>query len=222
MVAYQTVLCLVSQFCLTLCDPMDLAHQAPLSMGILQARTLEWVAMPSSRGSSWPRDRTQSTLQVDSLPAKLPGKPWENTNTLQKLIKLPFSNVFFLCSVYSLFSFSTFCWIHSLFLVFHFVSFCCLFSSNILFQLHITLFKIDPSFILLIFSFWIVPCAAFSSSLISSSAISYLLFMSSSPVTQRRKQQPTPVFLPGESQGRGSLGACRLWGRTELDTTEVT
>ena len=31
--------------------------------------------------------------------------------------------------------------------------------------------------------------------------------------------QPTPAFLPGESQGRGSLAGCRLWGRTELDTT---
>ena len=38
----------------------------------------------------------------------------------------------------------------------------------------------------------------------------------------RRKWQPTPVFLPGESQGRGSLVDGRLWGRTELDTTEVT
>ena len=38
----------------------------------------------------------------------------------------------------------------------------------------------------------------------------------------RRKWQPTPVFLPGESQGRGSLVGCRLWGHTELDTTEVT
>ena len=38
----------------------------------------------------------------------------------------------------------------------------------------------------------------------------------------RRKWQPTPVFLPGESQGRGSLVGCRLRGRTELDTTEVT
>ena len=33
------------------------AHQAPLSMGILQARILEWVAMPSNRGSSRPRDQ---------------------------------------------------------------------------------------------------------------------------------------------------------------------
>ena len=38
----------------------------------------------------------------------------------------------------------------------------------------------------------------------------------------RRKWQPTPVFLHGESQGRGSLVGCRLWGRTELDTTEAT
>ena len=38
----------------------------------------------------------------------------------------------------------------------------------------------------------------------------------------RRKWQPTPVFLPGESQGRGSLVGCRLWGRTESDTTEAT
>ena len=38
----------------------------------------------------------------------------------------------------------------------------------------------------------------------------------------RRKWQPTPVFLPGESQGRGSLVGCRLWGHIESDTTEVT
>ena len=38
----------------------------------------------------------------------------------------------------------------------------------------------------------------------------------------RRKWQPTPVFLPGESQGLGSLVGCRLWGCTESDTTEAT
>ena len=37
----------------------------------------------------------------------------------------------------------------------------------------------------------------------------------------RRKWHPTPVFLPGESQGCGSLVGCRLWGRTESDMTEV-
>ena len=38
----------------------------------------------------------------------------------------------------------------------------------------------------------------------------------------RRKWQPTPVFLPGESQGWGSLVGCRLWGHTESDTAGAT
>ena len=38
----------------------------------------------------------------------------------------------------------------------------------------------------------------------------------------RRQWQPTPVFWPGESQRRGSLVGCHLWGRTESDTTEAT
>ena len=37
-----------------------------------------------------------------------------------------------------------------------------------------------------------------------------------------RKWQPTPVFLPGDSQGQESLVGCRLWGRTESDATEAT
>ena len=40
--------------------------------------------------------------------------------------------------------------------------------------------------------------------------------------TWLKARQPTSVFLPGESQGRGSLVGCRLWGRTESDTTEAT
>ena len=60
----------------TLCHPIAIAHQAPLSMGILQARILEWVAMPSSRRSSQPRDQTQvPTLQADSLQAEPQGSP---------------------------------------------------------------------------------------------------------------------------------------------------
>jgi len=39
---------------------------------------------------------------------------------------------------------------------------------------------------------------------------------------QLEQYVPTPVFLPGESQGRGSLVGCRLWGRRESDTTEAT
>ena len=45
---------------------------------------------------------------------------------------------------------------------------------------------------------------------------------SGSQIQRTNKWQPTPVFLSGESQGWGSLVGCRLWGRTELDTTEAT
>ena len=51
------------------------------------------------------------------------------------------------------------------------------------------------------------------------SATSLLLFTF---MHWRRKWQPTPVFLPGESQGRGSFVGCRPWGHTDLDTTEAT
>ena len=50
---------LVAQSCLTLCDPVDCSQPRTSVHGVLQARTLQWVAMPSSRGSSGPRDGTQ-------------------------------------------------------------------------------------------------------------------------------------------------------------------
>ena len=53
------ILCvLVTQSCLILCNPMDYSPPGSSVHGILQARILEWVAIPFSRGSSWPRDRT--------------------------------------------------------------------------------------------------------------------------------------------------------------------
>ena len=49
-------LCLVAQLCPTLCDPMDYSPLGSSVHEILQARILKWLAMPSSRGSSQPRD----------------------------------------------------------------------------------------------------------------------------------------------------------------------
>ena len=46
------------QSCLTLTTLWNAAHQAPLSMGFSRQKKLEWIAMPSSMGSSQPRDRT--------------------------------------------------------------------------------------------------------------------------------------------------------------------
>ena len=50
---------LVAQLCPTLCDPMDYRPPGSSVYGIPQARILEWVAIPFSRGSSWPKDRTR-------------------------------------------------------------------------------------------------------------------------------------------------------------------
>ena len=67
------------QSCLTLCNPMDCSPPGSSVHGILQARILEWVAMPSSRGSSPPRDWTRVSCflcwQMGSLPPGPPGKP---------------------------------------------------------------------------------------------------------------------------------------------------
>ena len=68
---YRKVKVKVTQLCPTLCNPMDYTVY-----GILQARILEWVALPFSRGSSQPRVEPRSpALQVDSLPVEPQGKP---------------------------------------------------------------------------------------------------------------------------------------------------
>ena len=67
------------QTCLTLCDTVDCSPPASSVHGILQATILEWFAMPSSRGSSQPRDQTHIFYvliwQASSLPLAPPGKP---------------------------------------------------------------------------------------------------------------------------------------------------
>ena len=70
--------CSITKSCLTLCDPMDCSPLGFSVHGLLQARILETIAMPSSRGSSPPRDRTCASYvyvhwQVGSLPLGPPG-----------------------------------------------------------------------------------------------------------------------------------------------------
>ena len=67
---------LVAQSYLTLCDPTVCSLAGSSVHGILQARILEWVAIPSSRGSSQPRIEPASpALQVDSLLSDVQGSP---------------------------------------------------------------------------------------------------------------------------------------------------
>ena len=56
-----------AQSCPTLCDPMDCSLPGSSVLGILQARLLGWVAVPFSRGSSQPRDRTQVSRIADGF-----------------------------------------------------------------------------------------------------------------------------------------------------------
>ena len=74
-ISITSMLCLAAQSsCLTLCDPMGCSLLGSSVHGILQVRILEWVAMPSSRGSSQPRDQNHvSRITGDSL-SEQPGK----------------------------------------------------------------------------------------------------------------------------------------------------
>ena len=80
--------------------PWTAARQAPLTMGILQERILEWVAVLSFRGSSQPMIKPRSpALQADSLPTQPPGKPkliYVQKQSLQKMsILLRFVSIYF-------------------------------------------------------------------------------------------------------------------------------
>ena len=91
----------VAQLCPTLCDFMDYTVY-----GILQARILEWVALPFSSGSSRPRNRTwvQSALKVDSLPIELWGFYWSIVD-LQSCVNFCytakwFNNTYIVCFIF--------------------------------------------------------------------------------------------------------------------------
>ena len=83
------------QLCLTLWDPMDCSPPGSSVHGILQARVLEWIAMPFSRGASWPRDWT--CISCVSCIGKWVLYHWATWEALQIILcpKIP------LCSKYS-------------------------------------------------------------------------------------------------------------------------
>ena len=71
---------IVTQLCLTLCNPLDCSLPGSSVHGIPQARVLECVAILFSRGSSRTRDQTQVSCIADSLPSEPPGMPMESIN----------------------------------------------------------------------------------------------------------------------------------------------
>ena len=81
------------QSCLTLCHPMDSSPPGSSVHGILQARILEWVAMPSSRESSRPREQTHVTciscIASGVFTSEPPGKPLINLAFMKKCLYRP-------------------------------------------------------------------------------------------------------------------------------------
>ena len=152
----EVTLCLVTQLCLTLCDPMFCSPPDSSVHGILQARILEGVAVASSRGSSQPRDWTRFPVLHSSLSVP-PGKPKKpqhivndretKKNTLVLMLQSNLQG----------------CWKGWLG-----------------------------------FNSWVRK------------------------IPWKRKWQPTPVFLLGESHGQRSLVGYGPWGCKKSDTTEVT
>ena len=68
--------------------PWPAAHQAPLFMGILQARTLEWVAFPFSRGSSQPKDQTQVSCTAGRFFTDWTTREAQTNYDLQQFVKV--------------------------------------------------------------------------------------------------------------------------------------
>ena len=177
--------------------------------GILQARILEWVAFPFPRDLPNPEIESRSpALQEDSLPTELPGKPKNNgvnsLSLLQQIFPTQELNPGLLHCKWILYQLNyqgshLFLWnapnrqIHT-----DRKSACQEMRSGN---------KKGPQQLwgfLEVRYHWVTSLSLFT-------------FMH-----WRRQWQPTPGFLPGESQGRGSLVGCYLWGRTESDTTEAT
>ena len=166
------------QSCPTLCDPRDGSPPGSSVPGILQARTLEWVAISFSNAWKW-------KVKVRSLScARLLATPW----IAARQASLSITNSWSSLRLKS---------IAEKAMAPH--------SSTLAWKIPWTE---EPGRLQSMGSLRVRHDWATSLSLFT--------FMH-----WRRKWQATPVFLPGESQGRGSLMGCHLWGRTELDTTEA-
>ena len=185
---------------------MDCSPPGSPVHGILQARILEWLAMLSFRGSSQPRYQTHVSCllhwQTGSLPLTPPGKP---SSTLMAFFPTP--RVAMSLAKTFLFPVSLEARISI--------------SRSLISKMEKAMAPHSSTLA------WKIPWTEEPGRVQSmgslrvghdwATSLSLFTFMH-----WRRKWQPTPVFLPGEFQGEGSLVGCRLWGRTESDTAEAT
>ena len=99
------LVCLVAQSCLTLRDPTDCSPPGSCVHGILQARILEWVAVSSSRGSSWPRDQIWVSCTAGRFLTEPPVKchaSWTCSSSSRQPKPWPFCDLHWPCAISSL------------------------------------------------------------------------------------------------------------------------
>ena len=192
------------QSCPTLCDPIDGSSPGSPVPGILQARTLEWVAISFSKAWKWKvkvKSFSRIRLLATSWTAAYQAPPSMGFSRQEYWSGLPLPSPIYVLE----------------YDIYHSQS---IFVETKLYQekamathSNTLAWKIswteEPGRLQSIESLGVGHDWATSLSLFT--------FMH-----WRRKWQPTPVFLPGGSQGQGSLVGCHLWGCTESDTTEVT
>ena len=184
----------VSQQCLSLFDPIDCSPPDSSVHGIFQARIMEQFAISYSRGSSRPRDQTQVSCLLHWQVSSLPLSHLGSPRSMNT------SGKSFLRPPLHLFP------LISIWIAIIYVEKAMTPHSSTL------AWKIP----------WTEePGATVHAVAKSPTQLSDFTFTSHFHALEK-EMQPTPAFLPGESQGRGSLMGCCLWGRTESDTTEAT
>ena len=189
------------QSCQTLCDPTDGSPPGSPVPGIRQARTLEWVAISFSNAWKW-KVKAKSLSRVLLL-----ATPW--TVAYQSPPSMGFSRQEYWSGVLLPWG-AMYIYIYMCVCIYIYIY---ILEQALAAHSSTLAWKIpwmeDPG----------RPQSMGSLGVGHDWATSISLFTFTH---WRRKWQPTPGFLPGESQGRGSLVGCRLWDRTELDTTEAT
>ena len=201
---------------------MDCSPPGSSVHGILQARILEWVAMPSSSGSSRPRDQTQVSFPAlggrfftTSVTREAPALLVTLSSGVIKdewtfiLIPQSFLIIFlnFLKMMFAIWNY-----------IIHFLAYSMSLSHQIMSSLK-TGSSLIVHFYVQIIKFYL--CSE------NNPNFTFLHWKSSSSFERHffhllHIWQPTPVFLAGESREWGSLVGCHLWSHTESDTTEVT
>ena len=180
-------------------DPTDCSPPGSSVHGILQARILEWVAMPSCRRSSQLRDYTCISY-VSCIGRQILYHMFGCMYTPDTKITYILTFLFTTLEQFLRALWNAVSWAIVLILP----------QIKLNLQLsHCAFYKRKYHT-----SFYTSPTAHWSLEVLDGWDLFYLYTLTAIV--------PTPVFLPGESQGWGSLVSCRLWGRTELDTTEAT